>query len=74
MYSGYKLIVITAVIALKNDFDAAVTLAVVLTKWIQRDKGINRIWPLAARGIIHFDGSIIKHDGHIPLSGKRGQF
>lgn len=45
------------------------TLPVVSTKWIQRDKGINRIWPLAEGGIIHFDGSITKHDGHIPLSG-----
>lgn len=42
---------------------------VVSTKWIQRDKGINRIWPLAAGGIIHFDGSITKHDRHSPLSG-----
>lgn len=71
--SGYVLMVITANPKIPHfDFDATVTPPVVSTKWIQRDNGINRIWPPGAGGIIHFDGRITKHDGHIPLRGNSG--
>lgn len=71
--AGYVLMLITANPKIPHfDFDATVTPPVVSTKWIQRDNGINRIWPPGAGGIIHFDGRITKHDGHILLSGNSG--